>query len=93
MLKNSPKMVGESIDIGIEFDSADRTVKPHPEFLQALDQNVEAKHVFDRLSASRQKEIIRYIASLKSADSVTKNVQKAIDFLTGKNRFVGRDRP
>jgi hypothetical protein len=93
ILKNSPKRVGEIIDIAIEFDPADRSIKPHPEFLKALDQNREAKHVFENLSASRQKEIIRYISFLKSADSVTKNVQKAIGFLTGKNRFVGRDRP
>ena len=93
MLKNSPKRVGEIIDIAIEFDPTDRTIKPHPEFLQALDQNMEAKHVFKSLSASRQKEIIRYISFLKSADSVTKNVQRAIGFLTGKNRFVGRERP
>lgn len=93
MLKNSPKRVGEIIDIAIEFDSADRTIKPHPEFLQALEQNMEAKHIFERLSASRQKEIVRYISNLKSDESVTKNVQKAIGFLTGKNRFVGRDNP
>jgi len=61
--------------------------------LQALEHNEEAKLVFDSLSASRQKEIIRYISNLKSDESVIKNVQKAIGFLTGKNRFVGRDRP
>ncbi|MFA6403027.1 MAG: YdeI/OmpD-associated family protein [Salinivirgaceae bacterium] len=93
MLKNSPKRVGEILDIAIEFDPEDRTIEPHPEFLQALRQNLEAKQVFEGLSASRQKEIIRYISSLKSADSVTNNVQKAIGFLTGKNRFVGRERP
>ncbi len=93
ILKNSPKRIGETIDIAIEFDPADRSIKPHPEFLKALDQNKEAKQVFESLSASRQKEIIRYISFLKSADSVTRNVQKAMGFLTGKNRFVGRDRP
>lgn len=93
MLKNSPKRIGEIIDIAIEFDPADRSITPHPEFLQALEQNLEAKQVFEGLSASRQKEIIRYISNLKSDESVTTNVQKAIGFLTGKNRFVGRDRP
>ena len=93
ILKNSPKRIGETIDIAIEFDPADRSIKPHPEFLKALDLNKEAKQVFESLSASRQKEIIRYISFLKSADSVTRNVQKAMGFLTGKNRFVGRDRP
>ncbi|OFY48935.1 MAG: hypothetical protein A2W85_14820 [Bacteroidetes bacterium GWF2_41_31] len=93
ILKNSPKRIGETIDIAIEFDPADRSIMPHPEFLKALDQNKEAKQVFESLPASRQKEIIRYISFLKSADSVTRNVQKAMGFLTGKNRFVGRDKP
>jgi len=93
MLKNSPKRVGETIDIAIEFDPSDRTIKPHPDFLLALNQNTEAKQAFESLSASRQKEIIRYISFLKSVESVTANVQKAIGFLTGKNRFVGRDKP
>ncbi|MDP2692035.1 MAG: YdeI/OmpD-associated family protein [bacterium] len=93
MLKNSPKRIGEIIDVAIEFDPADRTIKPHPEFLKALDQNIEAKQVFESLSVSRQKEIIRYISFLKSAESVTKNIQRVLGFLTGKNRFVGRDKP
>lgn len=93
MLKNSPKRVGETIEITIAYDPVDRTIAPHPEFSQALEQNQEAKRVFDSLSASRQKEIIRYISNLKSAESITNNVQKAIGFLTGKNRFVGREKP
>lgn len=93
MLPNSPKRIGEIIEIAIEFDPTDRTIKPHPELLQALNQNMEANQVFEGLPASRQKEIIRYIASLKTAVSVTKNVQRVIGFLTGKNRFVGRDGP
>lgn len=93
MLPNSPKRIGEIIEIAIEYDPTDRTIKPHPELLQALNQNMEANQVFEGLPASRQKEIIRYIASLKTAESVTKNVQRVIGFLTGKNRFVGRDGP
>ena len=93
MLKNSPKRIGEMLDIAIEFDPADRYIKPHPKFLEALSQNQEAKSVFDSLSASKQKEIIRYISSLKSDESVSRNVQRAIGFLNGENRFIGRDKP
>jgi len=66
MLKDLPKRVGEMIEIVIEFDSTDRKIRPHPEFLKALDQNLEAKQVFESLSASRQKEIVRYISLLKT---------------------------
>lgn len=93
MLKNSPKRIGEVIEIGIEYDSEDRVTEMHAGFLSALERNSEAREVFRNLPASRQKEIVRYISNLKSEESVARNIEKAIGFLTGKNRFVGRDKP
>jgi len=93
MLKNSPRRIGEMIEVEIEFDLTDRTIKPHPKWAQALTDNKEAKEVFDNLSPSKQKEIVRYISNLKTEKSVDKNVIRAINFLLGKERFVGRDKP
>jgi hypothetical protein len=93
MLKASPKRIGEIIDVTIQHDPMDRTLQPHPAFEKALDQHKEAKKVFDGLPASRKKEIVRYISALKTPDSVSRNIQRAIGFLTGGNRFVGRDKP
>ena len=93
MLKKSPKRIGEIIDIELEFDPSDRTIEPHPKFVHALADNKEAKEVFEKLSPSKQKEIIRYISNLKTEKSVDKNVERAINFLLGKERFVGRDKP
>ncbi|PWT72252.1 MAG: hypothetical protein C5B59_16235 [Bacteroidetes bacterium] len=89
MLKNSPNRIGEQIKIAVEFDPRDRTISPHPLLIEALSKNQDAKAAFEKLSPSRQKEIVRYIASLKSAKSVEKNIARAIDFLRGKGRFVG----
>lgn len=91
MLAKSTKRIGEVIEVSIAFDLADRTIMPHDELVQALANNRQAKAVFDSLIPSLQNEIIRYINHLKTKESVTKNVQKAIDFLTGKGRFIGRD--
>lgn len=93
MLKDSPKRIGEMIAVTIRHDPADRTIAAHPAFTKALAANKEAKKVFDGLPASRQKEIVRYIAALKTAESVKRNVERAIGFLTGTGRFVGRDKP
>lgn len=93
MLPDSPRRIGESLSITIKVDKRDRTIKPHPKLVKALKANKEAKKVFDSLSPSMQKEIVRYISLLKSEESITQNVEKAIGFLLGKNRFVGRDRP
>ena len=92
MLKDSPKRIGEIIEITIRFDPEDRTIPIHPEFAKVLTENKEAKKAFDSLSPSRQKEIVRYISALKTPESVRKNIQRAIGFLMGSNGFVGRDK-
>lgn len=93
MLKDSPKRIGEKINITLSLDLSDRTILPHPKLLEALRKNKEANEVFERISPSLRKEIIRYISFLKTEESIAKNVNKAIDFLLGKGRFVGKDKP
>jgi hypothetical protein len=93
MLKNSPKRIGEVISVSIELDQSDRTIKPHPKLIEALNQNQEAKAVYERLSPSLKKEIVRYIDNLKTVQSIDSNIARAIDFLLGKGRFVGRNHP
>ena len=58
-----------------------------------LKENPKAKKVFDQLSASKQKEIIKYISFLKTEESIERNIIKAISFLNGENSFVGRKNP
>jgi hypothetical protein len=93
MLKDSPKKIGSTLKISVEFDPADRTISPHPKLVASLNKNKKARAVFEKLPPSLQHEIVRYIANLKTEASIDKNVIKAIDFLLGKERFIGRDRP
>ena len=93
MLDDSPRRIGEVIEVTMEFDPADRTIEPHPKLQAALDSNAEARAAFDSLTPSRQKEIVRYIASLKTEESIDRNVARALRFLLGRDGFVGRDRP
>ena len=93
MLKNSPNRVGETLEITLVFDPSERTIEAHPKLMKALRENPNAKKVFDELPASRRKEIIKYISFLKTEKSVEKNVTRAINFLLGKERFIGRDKP
>lgn len=93
MLKDSPKRIGEQLEISVAFDPSDRTLIPHPKLVKALEENPEAKAIFDALRPSLQLEIVRYIGHLKTEESIDRNVLKAIGFLLGKVRFVGRDKP
>lgn len=91
MLSNSPKRIGETIEITVSVDNADRTITAHPELLKAIAKNKKAKEVFNSLTPSLRNEIIRYISNLKTEASIKNNIQKAIDFLLGKGNFVGRE--
>jgi hypothetical protein len=91
MLKDSPKRIGEIIDVEVEFDSEPREIEMPEAFAKALEKNKKAKAAFDRQIPSRQKEIVRYLAGLKSEEALQRNIERAIGFLEGKDRFIGRD--
>lgn len=92
MLKKSPKRIGEIIEVTIAFDPSDRSLTPHPKLMSALNKTPEAQQKFESLSPSLQKEIMKYIASLKTEEGVDRNVNRAIGFLLGKNSFIGRNK-
>ncbi len=93
MLDDSPRRIGEVIEVTVSFDPSDREIEPHPKLLAMLDANPAAREVFDDMAPSRRKEIARYIDGLKTEESVDRNVQRALNFLLGTGRFVGRDGP
>jgi hypothetical protein len=93
MRKAAKKDVGDTIKVKIEFDPVERVIPIHPKFLKALQANKNAKQTFEKLAPSRQKEIVRYIGSLKSEEARDKNITRAMGFLSGTGRFVGRDKP
>ena len=93
MRKNAGIDVGDIAEVQIEYDVRERIIAMHPKLELALIKNKEAKKVFDALSPSRRKEIVRYISFLKTEESVDRNIKRAISFLQGEERFVGRDKP
>lgn len=94
MRKAAQKDVGAVADFEIAYDPIKRVVPSvHPKFEKALQENQPAKEIFDSLRPSLQLEINRYFGFLKTEAAVDRNVNRAIQFLLGKGRFVGRDKP
>jgi hypothetical protein len=93
MRKAAGKDVGDMLAVTIDYDATDRTVPIHTKFEAALSKNQKAKTVFDKLPPYLQKEISRYLHNLKTEESIDRNIKKAINFLLGKERFIGRDKP
>lgn len=94
---NTPMREAAGIDEGdmahfeIDFDAKPRITPMHPRLKELLSKNKKLKEVFDKFPPYRQKEISRYLNSLKSEESVKKNMKRVIKHLSGKARFVGRE--
>jgi hypothetical protein len=93
MRKAAHKEVGDEADFEIAYDPVGRVFPVHPKLAGALQDNEQARSVFESLPPSRQQEIIRYIGSLKTEAALDRNVARVIRFLLGDESFVGRDKP
>jgi hypothetical protein len=93
MRKTAKREVGDFAKFEIAFDKEERKITIHPKFQTALNNDSKAKEVFEKLRPSLQLEIVRYFSFLKQEETVEKNVTKAISFLLGKGKFVGRENP
>lgn len=94
MLTNSPQRIGEKIHVTVAYNNiAPPETKAPVAFEQALQKDKEAKTVYDQLAPYLRKEINRYLSGLKTQESIHKNIIRALNFLKGKERFIGRDKP
>ncbi len=93
ILPDSPKRIGEVISISISYNPLPPEITAPAAFVKALAKDKLAKSVFDKLPPYLQKEISRYLFHLKTEESLNRNITRALNFLKGKERFAGRDRP
>lgn len=86
--------VGDKVTVELAFDQAYRggpTALP-AWFKAALARDKAAAATWARLPPSRQKEVVRYLAGLKSQEAKDRNLAKAMRVLGGKpGRWMARD--
>ncbi|MEN9327996.1 MAG: hypothetical protein RI947_804 [Candidatus Parcubacteria bacterium] len=76
--------VGDTVTVTVEFDSKPRVTPTPKQLASALAANPIASTAFDTLTPYRQKEIKRYINSLKSEEAIARNIEKVLRYLTGR---------
>ena len=85
--------VGEEVDVEISFD-ADYIGGPGPMppwFAEKLESDPAARSGWEKLPASRQKEVVRYLSGLKSQEAQQRNSALALHVLSGgRGRFLAR---
>lgn len=76
--------VGDQAHIKLEYDPIPRIESMPPKFRAALSKNKAAKTAFEKLTPSRQKEMLRYLNSMKTETSLERNIEKIIQHLQGE---------
>lgn len=86
--------IGDRVKVEVSFDAAYKRGPEQPLpgwFRAALEKTPVAKANWGRLPRSRQKEIVRYLARLKSEAARARNLERALGALSGKpDRFLAR---
>lgn len=73
--------VGDTVAVEVWLDDALR-LEPVPDKLAlAFSKDRQALEAFEKLAPSRQKEILRYLASLKQEETLERNIEKIIQLL------------
>lgn len=84
MRQNARVDVGDRATIHLRFDPKPRKIPMHPKLAQALRESRELRANFEALPPSRQSEILRYLSSLKTEESVVHNIERISRHLLGK---------
>jgi hypothetical protein len=93
--KASSTKVGDRVTVTLEFDSSYKNGPQHeiPAVLEeAIHTDETIKSNWLKLPPSRQKEVLRYIANLKSKEAKDRNLVRVLHVLSGEpDHFMGRD--
>ncbi|MFQ5885503.1 MAG: DUF1905 domain-containing protein, partial [Thermoplasmata archaeon] len=72
--------VGDMVTVVVEYDPIPREY-PAPDVLMDALREANLEQEFEQLPRSRRKDIVLYLDSLKTPESIKKNVQKVIELL------------
>jgi hypothetical protein len=82
------KAPGDSVDVVLWKDAAERTLEVPPALLERMDQ-AGVRAFFDALSYTHRKEYSRWIAEAKKEETRLKRFDKAIEMMKQKIRTPG----
>jgi hypothetical protein len=86
--KASGTSVGDEVDVALSFDASYHSgpLTPLPQWFRVpLYNNPSARENWDKLSPSRQKEIVRYLVNLKTQAAIDRNLEKTIRMISGES--------
>lgn len=79
---------GETVSVTMERDTEPRVVTPPADFARALDDNAEARAVWDKLSYTHRREHVEHVEGAKRPETRRRRIEKSIALLA-----AGRKEP
>ncbi|MBB6216148.1 bifunctional DNA-binding transcriptional regulator/antitoxin component of YhaV-PrlF toxin-antitoxin module [Anaerosolibacter carboniphilus] len=79
--KSIGKNPGDMVEVAVEKDEEERVIELPDDFKQVLEQNLDGKIHFEKLSYSRRKEYVQWITDAKKAETRAARIEKAIAML------------
>ena len=76
--KNAGIKAGDTIEVAVELDTAERTVELPADFAKALANDKAAKAAFEKLAPSHRKEHVRAIEDAKKPETRLRRIESAI---------------
>ncbi|WP_394619694.1 YdeI/OmpD-associated family protein [Lentzea sp. JNUCC 0626] len=73
---------GDTVEVTLELDLAERTVELPADLAEALDRHPEAKAAFTALSYSNQRQRAEAVAAAKQAETRARRIEKIITELS-----------
>ncbi|MDQ4120150.1 MAG: YdeI/OmpD-associated family protein [Acidobacteriota bacterium] len=77
---------GDIVRIEIERDTAPRTIEPPADLHAALNENPQAKEIWERISFTHKKEFVAVIEESKKPETRARRVRKTIEELLTKHK-------
>jgi hypothetical protein len=82
--KASGVAAGDELDVGIELDTAPRTVEVPPDLAAALGEDPALERAWETLSYTHQREWVRSVLEAKKAETRERRVRAAVEKLRGQ---------
>jgi hypothetical protein len=79
--KGANVAAGDEVDVDIELDTEPREVAVPPDFMDALDRDMDARQHFNELSYSNKRRYVLSIEDAKTAETRQRRIAKAVSEL------------
>jgi len=76
---------GDTVDVLIIEDTEERVVEVPADFLAALNTNITAKKIFEKMSFTHRREYVEWIVSAKKSETRENRIGKTIEMILNKN--------